>query len=228
MTRSPGRGVRVAEADSVGGQHQQFSTPRWAVDRFLERFPIPPKARILEPFAGQGAIIRAIHSRMPPGIERMPIHAWELDQEWGRPLFDPGLRAIVSIGDMFEIAKDHVGPLWPFDMVITNPPFKLAADALPVLRRLAPVVVMLLRVGWLGSAKRHPRLAADMPERAPMLPDRISFDGDGSPSDYHAWMTWTTSRHATTELELLDVTPLAERKRPVMWWLENEPGRAHT
>ena len=228
MTHEPARGVRIAEADSVGGPLQQFSTPRWAVDRFLERFPLPPLAEILEPFAGQGAIIRAIHARRRRPFVPTPITAWEIDAEFGRPLLDPDIHAIASIGDIFELAKEHTGIVWPFDYTITNPAFKIAADALPVLQRLSPVVVMLLRVGWLGSAKRHPMLAGNMPERALMLPDRISFDGDGSPSDYHAWMVWTTRRCARTDLELLDTTPLAERKAPVMWWLDDAPPRAHT
>ena len=225
MTKEPARGVRVSESESSGGPLQQFSTPRWAVDRFLERFPIPVKASILEPFAGQGAIVRAIMGR---NHRRPPIFAWEIDPVFGRPLLDPDINAMSSIGDMFDLAKDHIGRLWPFDIIVTNPSFKIAAQALPVLQQLAPEVVMLLRVGWLGSAKRHPALAGNMPERALMLPDRISFDGDGSPSDYHAWMVWTTRRHSTTELELLDTTPLEERKAPVMWWLDGAPPRAHT
>lgn len=227
-TKSPARGVRVAEAKSSGGPLQQFSTPRWAVDRLLERFPVPLRAEVLEPFAGQGAIIRAIHARRRRPSVPTPITAWEIDPEFGRPLLDPDLHVLASIGDMFELAKEHTGILWPFDMVVTNPPFKIAAQALPVLQRLAPVVVMLLRVGWLGSAKRQPMLAGNMPEQALMLPDRISFDGEGSPSDYHAWMIWRTRRCARTDLELLDITPLEERKAPVTWWEADAPPRAHT
>lgn len=228
-SKSPARGVRVAESESVGGPHQQFSTPKWAVDRFLERFPLPLKSSILEPFAGQGAIIRAINASRPR--DRIPAMttAWEIDEVFGRPLLDPNLHHVLpSIGNMFELARKYRGVLWPFDYTITNPAFKLAADALPVLQKLSPVVVMLLRIGWLGSAKRHPLLAGNMPERALMLPDRISFDGDGSPSDYHAWMVWTTRRCADTRLELLDVTPLEERKQPVMWWKSDAPPRVHT
>ncbi|MCG8433896.1 MAG: hypothetical protein MJA83_07695 [Gammaproteobacteria bacterium] len=228
MSKQPARGVRVSESESTGGALQQFSTPRWAVDRFRERFPIPTRAEILEPFAGQGAIIRAIHARRRRSSVPTAITAWEIDPEFGRPLLDPDLHALVSIGDMFDLAKEHEGILWPFDVVITNPPFKVAARALPVLQRLAPVVVMLLRVGWLGSAKRALMLAGNMPEQALMLPDRISFDGEGSPSDYHAWMVWRTRRCARTDLELLDLTPLEERKAPVMWWVEGAPPRRAT
>ncbi len=230
---NPARGMRVAEAKSSGGALQQFSTPRWVVDRLLERLVLG--GSILEPFAGQGAIIRAVESRRPFGSSCVAQWtAWEIDEEWGRPLFTAptgvAMHVYPRLGDFFDLGPELAaeGKRWPFDIVLTNPPFKRAAEALPILQQLAPLVIMLLRVGWFGSAARRDALAGNMPERALMLPDRISFDGDGSPSDYHAWMVWTTRRCARTELELLNLTPLEERKAPVNWWEADAPPKAHT
>ncbi len=55
-----------------------YATPAWSVDAILPHLPGLKTARILEPAAGDGAIVRALRLH---GVEESQIEAVELDEE---------------------------------------------------------------------------------------------------------------------------------------------------
>lgn len=88
----------------------------------------------------------------------------------------------------------------PYDLVITNPPF---ASAMEVITRGMSVareggwVVMLLRLGFLGSGKRLPFFRAGHPERIYVHHERPSFLPTGeTDSIEYAHMVWRVGSRA--------------------------------
>lgn len=77
------------------------------------------------------------------------------------------------------------------DIIITNPPYSLAQEFVTKALTEAPVVVMLLRLGFLASQKRKEWLKANPPTSLIVLSKRPSFTGDGKTdgADY-AWVVW--------------------------------------
>ena len=61
-----------------------------------------------------------------------------------------------------------------FDVAITNPPYFFAKQFVQRCQQLAKVVVMLVRVNFFASEKRHEWLSGDMPD-VYMLPNRPAF-----------------------------------------------------
>lgn len=76
------------------------------------------------------------------------------------------------------------------DLIITNPPFskaqKFAEHALPRCKTL----IMLQRLNWLGSQKRHSFWKKNNPDSLFVLSKRPSFNGKGTDSCDYAWYVW--------------------------------------
>jgi len=105
------RGAKRIESD-------YYSTPRDAIYALLENYDIAdPGDRILEPSAGNGAIIEAIRAF---GYTNH-IHAIEIREEERESL----LRCGASVAIQNYIDAD---PKEKFDVIIGNPPFSLAQE----------------------------------------------------------------------------------------------------
>ena len=170
-----------------GGGSQPFDdypSPSWSIDRFIEAVDLPSGGTWLEPCAGEGRIIQRVNRQ----ISGITWHAWDIQEKYRQPL--EALGATVEIVDMLSRAIHSVssadvevprppctrtlGVPLPFDVIITNPSYSIAMEALLTARRLAPIVVLLLRRNFIGSAKRHKYLSRNMPDEY-LLPDRPSF-----------------------------------------------------
>lgn len=89
------------------------------------------------------------------------------------------------------------------------------------------MVVMLLRLGWLASAKRHPLwgpysdgLAWPLrPREIWVLPDRPIFRGDHGDSADYGWFVWGPEQvpNGHTRLGHLGLTPAHVRKDGREW-----------
>jgi hypothetical protein len=92
-------------------------------------------------------------------------------------------------------AEDVAGGPW--DVIITNPPYSVAeAFARRALGRLGPggVLVLLVRLSFLGSTGRRPFWAEFPLSELCVIRPRPSFTGDGgSDTSEYAWAVWSLS-----------------------------------
>jgi hypothetical protein len=207
---STGRGERL------GGEHDVFPTPAWAVRRLLDRVPLRP-GLWLEPCAGYGAIIRAVEGH-PATRGRVLWSSCEIRPEV-EPLLTNSLATIGSpapvIGDFLTLDIDR---LRECTVVLTNPPFVLAEEFLFRCMALAPLatIAFLLRSNFIGGEERCGWLRDHVPD-AYALPNRPQFRGEGSDSTEYAWMVWEPGAANRVRRrghhEILDATPLEVRRR---------------
>lgn len=174
---STGRGPRL------GGPDDFYVTPSWVVDRLLDVWT-PPPGTLLEPAAGDGAIIRAINARI--GAQNLWV-AVEC-RATAAPKIQGAYATAIADFLTWEPAPHLVTQV---TAVITNPPFK---DAEAFVRRASDMfpeaaLAFLVRLGFLASEERI-SLWRDL--GAPdvfVLPNRPSFTPNGATdsSDY-AWI----------------------------------------
>lgn len=200
-------------ATNRGGQRSPadfYATPAWCVRRFLERCPLP-RGTWLEPSAGEGHLLRAVASVR----QDIDWTAVELRGECSPLLLGTGARVLT--GNFLSADRDWLDlhGAEEFDVVIGNPPFRHALEFVEQARRFARVTAMLLRLDFLESDERADFLRAWMPS-VYVLPDRPSFTGEGTDSTAYAWFVWDRE---PARIQILDSTPLIERKAPVLYQL---------
>ncbi len=92
----------------------------------------------------------------------------------------------------------------PYDAVIGNPPFSLAADHIRIALSLLAVggtLAFVLRLNFLGSTKRVQLLTEHPPDAVYTLEPRPSFTGGGNDSTEYALFVW---RYARRTGQLID------------------------
>ena len=196
-----GRG-RVREPDDY------YTTPSWAVRRLLERWKPPTFGLLVEPSAGNGAIIQAAAA---VGIEPWRWWAYEIREEEREKL---AALCTPIIGDFLvdephgDLADDAV------TAVIGNPPYSLAWEFIKESSRKFPgaEICFLLRLAFAASEERNAFMRDSTPD-VYLLPNRPSFTGEGTDSADYAWFVWQPETRAAGKFVVLDNTPLAERKR---------------
>lgn len=193
-----------------------YATPAWATEVLLdwfERQGVSLRGTILDPFAGDGAILRVLKDRAWPWVERLA--AVEL-----RPEAEPAIRSVAGwhrIADWFELAqgdlpKRHIiGP--PFNLcasdplaIITNPPYSRAEDAINSCRAVADFVVMLLRLPFYAGQRRRALFAEHPPSNVLVLAKRPSFTDGGTDATDYAWFVWDRGHRGPARLERLEAT----------------------
>jgi hypothetical protein len=189
-----------------------YATPAWATRAILRAaFPNAP-SRLLDPAAGDGAILAVAREMMPDTrLTAFEINATH-DRKYAKFASVTGVDA-----DGFMVARHqscltramqggHVvfrdslaTPPWKdetgqrFDLILANPPFKLAMEFLE--RALAEVefggeVAFLLRLCFLASMKRA-AFHRSHPCDIYILPKRPSFTPDGrTDSADYAWFVY--------------------------------------
>jgi len=157
-----------------------YPTPVSCVENILDNCNIDmSNKRVLEPAAGNGHIAYTIKRKYPRSI----VDAIELREE--EKLHLTGLNDVI-IGDFLTLdIKTH------YDIIMTNPPFSLAREFIIRSIELQPdIVIMLLRLSYLESKRRH-----DFWQKYPVtelyvLSDRPSFTNKGTDSCAYAWFVW--------------------------------------
>ncbi len=169
-----------------------YATPAWSVDAIMPHLPGLREARILEPAAGDGAIVRALRLH---GVEESQIEAVELDEE--RAAFCR-MSCPTVCGDFLKLpVPDGPSP----SLVVMNPPYSLAQEFIErAMRWLTPggTCAVLLRLPFACSAKRRAFRAAH-PFDVFALASRPSFglnkDGEpGTDSADYAWFLFGEGR----------------------------------
>lgn len=185
-----------------------YPTPAWCVARLLEAAALPG-GHWMEPCAGDGSLIRSCNAYRSDihwsAAELRPACRLDLEALIG----DPGR---VHIGDLLE-SEDWLRAQSP-DVIITNPPFRLAREVMSVLVGNGATVVLLLRLNFLASAQRAPFMRRHPPD-VYVLPNRPSFIGGGkTDSVEYAWFVWpgSSAARASGQLQVLAPTPVQERR----------------
>lgn len=170
-----------------------YATPREAVDSFLacEAGHIP--ASIWEPACGDGAIV-------------LPLRAAGYEV-YASDLVARGCPNSVSGHDFLMPFK----VLENIDGVVTNPPFKLAAEFIEKSLTIAPYVAMLLRLNFLEGTGRRSLFAINPParihvssRRLPMM-HRDGWEGPRSTSTTcFAWFVWDASHKGEPVIRWFD------------------------
>jgi len=209
---STNRGGQRSDADA-------YCSPLWTVRRLIENSNAdhdPDGPRLLEvdgpwlePGAGEGHIIRAVREFRP----ELRFTAVDVREECSTLLKRLGNIQVHCPRDFFNWT---IRSRQKYTVTITNPPFRLALEFIECAMRVTThAVIMLLRFNFLGSEKRHPFFREHMPHRAYLLPNRPPFTADGgTDSIEYAWYVWLLDQPPAQrcEVELLDLTPLSERK----------------
>ena len=157
---STNRGAKRIEADF-------YPTPAWATRALFSRLALAPGSPILDPCAGDGAILEVAKER------GHVVCANELRKECLAPLTEI-CGSHVEFGDALGSPRY----LWPPNAaVITNPPFSLFEAFIDayVIDRQPPVAAMLLRLNCLGGQERAAWWHGHEPTAILVLPRRPAF-----------------------------------------------------
>lgn len=193
------------------GSADNYPTPEWASDRFLEEWKdltnVGP--RWLEAGVGDGSILE-VCDRHRSGIKWTTVDI----RDTTPALLDLGLDPDqIHIGSFFDLPlfDPDNGSRW--DVVIMNPPFRLTMAFLIRAWRLASVVVLFQSINFGGSKDRNPLLTDNVPDLY-LLPDRVSHTGEGkTDSVYSGWHVWGPHpRVSVGEYRILKHTSIDIRK----------------
>lgn len=155
-------------------EHDFYPTPGWATRELLKRGWVI--GRVLEPCVGAGDIARELIGQ--PYIDSVMTN--DLDRR----------RDAMSHADATDAAWWKSLP--PIDWVVSNPPFSVADQIVPLAHKYANNVAMLLRLSYLEPCEGRGTWLEEHPPSLIVLP-RISFTGDGNTDSVTcAWMVWNS------------------------------------
>lgn len=206
-----GRGKRL------GGEHDDYPTPAWCVDRLMEVWRPRLDRPIWEPTAGSGQIIRAMQQNIhADDVLRLFWIACEIqDKYWHQLQKVP--RTHVPRPDFFKVEYTGSEAANWIGSVVSNPPYHLAEQVIRHSRKLCPdaEIVMLLRQGFFGSDAREAFFEELGVPDTLLLPNRPKFVLESSRSDNceYAWMIWPSEPRKQGVIQRLATTSLEERKR---------------
>jgi hypothetical protein len=162
--------------------HDFYPTPAWCVRAILNFLPVVQS--VLDPAAGDGAILRVVRDGWGVATETI---GYDID-------------AARVVGGSKSIHRDALGPEpWAaVPLVIMNPPFSHAqAFVERAIAEVAPrrgTVAALLRLAFLASKRRYV-FHETHPSDVFVMPERPSFTKDGRTDRYdYAWFVWGPDR----------------------------------
>lgn len=210
-------------------------------DDSLDDFPTPPWATraLCELLGGQSAL--SIYNCLEPACGRG--HMTMALREYfgavsGSDVHDYGFGEFMVVDDFLFPGLDRP----PFDFVITNPPFRLAAQFIKKAREVATkTTAMLVRSQFLEGQARYldlfkpnpPTIIAQFVERVPMFRGRCvryTVDKNGkkhraATATAYTWLIWTW-RHEHPEFRW--IAPCRERLERFGDYDDDQPGYSHT
>lgn len=174
-----------------------YPTPKHAIDSLigaLQRYTIPLGSRILEPCAGDGALLEPLHKAYPLAT----IQAYDIDESHLPQLReheDSGNILCYGVHDVLALTQKEFDA---FHTIITNPPFSISQEILEHLlklrqnseKRVPTTIIILQRLGFLGSQKRHEFWNKYPPSAVWALSKRPSFTGTGTDAHEYGWFIW--------------------------------------
>ncbi len=189
-----------------------YYTPDWPILRFvlavheeLELLLRDPAARLLEPCAGDGAIIRVVES-LVAGADRKNWVANDINFRAVARLREQGI--YTAHGDALAFKLDlgvhdaHIAVAITNPKYLANFPLKLARHLMTQPRPPA-FFAMLCRITLLETPARA-KFFREFPPHVYVLPERVSYTGDGQ-SD-NAGAAWFVFRPGQTDSRLFWLT----------------------
>lgn len=181
-------------SNSKREKNDYYPTPPCVIKNFLENYKIDPKAKILEPCAGAGNIVKELQE-----IGAVDITAVEIDETKKEELLKilPTDKVIITDFLKFEGGQHN------YDVIITNPPFSLAMEfvkkALDIVNENG-IVIMLLRTAFLESQRRYDFWQQPENKLTGLytLSHRPSFIGKGTDATSYSWFIWDKSSNKQT------------------------------
>lgn len=178
-----------------------YQTPPEAVLSLLKVERLPH--RIWEPACGPGAIVRILRAHGHDVIATDLVDYASPDQDAA------GLDFLFPI-DRLHPAFCPISREFRPEAIVTNPPFKLAAEFVERAFDHVPLVVMLLRLAFLESERRTPILDNGKlarvhvyRKRLPMM-HREEWEGRKANSGMaFAWFVWERDHKGPTEMHRL-------------------------
>lgn len=155
-----------------------YPTPAWMTLALLRRVQV---SDVLEPCSGEDAITYVLRAA---GVAR----TWTNDLDPSRPAathLDATQRAAWELmaPKPFRLGR----PLW----VVTNPPFNLADQIVPLAVEHVSHVAMVLRLSWLEPTAARQRFLAEHPPSRLIVMPRWDFKGAGATDSVtSAWFIW--------------------------------------
>lgn len=170
-------------------QRDFYETPRYTIDSLLNAFPLN-KGLILEPCAGNGAIVNAIKDF---GYTNT-ILANDINESVYNIKSDGN-----TCQDFLTIEKGL-----PYSTIITNPPYSMAEEFIEhshyLTEGLDCDIIMLLRLNFLGSQKRYNFWSRHPVNNLYVLSKRPSFTGEGTDATEYAWFIWDKTNFQAIEV----------------------------
>ena len=166
-----------------------YETPGVAVRALVRSEPLP--RGIWEPCCGSGNIVKVLRDRG--------------HSVWATDLVDYGCPDSEARLDFLMVSRNYMPSV---DAIVTNPPFKLAANFVAHALTLGiPKVIMLLRLAFLESERRCDILDSGklarvhvFRKRIPMM-HRAGWEGRKANSGMaFAWFVWDLNHRGPTEL----------------------------
>lgn len=115
--------ISNGEKRNLKKEFQFFETPDFLADRLVELAEIKDKDVVLEPSAGRGAIVRAIHRKFPA----MDVFGYEL--------MDINQTFLAKLNHFKLLGSDFLKECnTDFDIIIANPPFSKNQDIVHVMK----------------------------------------------------------------------------------------------
>lgn len=180
-----------------------YTTPSWAVRRLLEAWTPPDEGTVVEPSAGNGAIIKACSGVIRPSrwlaLEIREEARGELQQLCSTVIED--------------FLRSGARPDPAVTVVMGNPPFSKAFEFVVEAQRRFPraEICYLLRLAFAASDGRNEFMRRYPPD-VYVIPDRISFTGEGADNSEYGWFLWPNEVRPG-RFQVLKTTPLAERQQ---------------
>lgn len=204
----------------------QYPTPEWAISRYAEArtdwvdMVAAGADQWTEPCCGEGAIVRTL--RLHWLFTKMKLfpsfHLFDIDSKYESAMTNLASNSNDCTSQVMSFLDCDV-PEKFFDVAITNPPYDIAQDIAEACFLSARETNLLLRINFLGAARRHSFYRTYGTPDMFVLPDRPGFVGEGTDSTEYAWFRWNEDileHRRPGQVFILDLTPksvrMAEKK----------------
>ena len=167
-------------------EYDFYATPEESINTLLKNINLEIYGnQVLEPSAGNGNIVRAIHKMYP----EKSITAIEIRSEEYESIVRCSNKVIID--DFLTMNNNG-----KFDIIIGNPPYSKAQEFIEKSLNLlsySGILIFLLRTSFLESVKRHEFWQNHPLAGLYTLSKRPSFTGTGTDSASYSWFIWNPS-----------------------------------